>query len=508
MLWLSPSLEPGSFSIRFQGGGNDFIGSLIITSTEILKKPVSITFEGSPIKCRRQLHGYYFNVARWIQVLPLSHQDESIGNPITIPNDGNTYWLYTACGYGLDLYDIMGVVSYENAWTPLWSVLFGVTVDETLATNTYSNTRKVWGITWRESNGINGFFFDTMYGVGKISSNGSNSLIGWVSDLLGQFSPIYIQGKVWLGQSIDTDERGILSINLAGTKTLLKSSDESNFSSIINAVQKNASTLCRNRTIISDDGELSSENKNIACLDIGANSNLTIDSSNLSRFTNRDVVLFQWNIILDKSIFNQLSPSNYLSLYIAQGNLIMDQDTTVALQRFVNANDQLLPTSASATTKGVYLFGNFFVNGLVLGADISSFPLTISWIPYKTFIQWRVASLNTLSTVSTQRNKQLVQLLSSREPNFASLSTSGANTYFPDNTWNASLGDLFSRKCDPIKGSAANNGISDGIPGVSSWTIALMDNNTKAAIKDSLCPAGQRYPLTIVQKQLQTQLIR
>lgn len=106
--------------------------------------------------------------------------------------------------------------------------------------------------------------------------------------------------------------------------------------------------------------------------------------------------------------------------------------------------------SGLGVTKGVYMFGNYIVNGLVLGADLSALGSSFGaygGVPYKTFIQGRLVSLNTLTSVSAQRIKHLFSLLSNRTPDYNTLSAIGMNRYFPNNTWNASMGDLFSWSC-------------------------------------------------------------
>ena len=68
-----------------------------------------------------------------------------------------------------------------------------------------------------------------------------------------------------------------------------------------------------------------------------------------------------------------------------------------------------------------------------------------SGIPYKMLIQGRIASLNTLGDVSSQRAKQIQHHLG---PVLYELISTRDNPYYPNRKRNASMGDLFSWTCE------------------------------------------------------------
>ena len=63
-----------------------------------------------------------------------------------------------------------------------------------------------------------------------------------------------------------------------------------------------------------------------------------------------------------------------------------------------------------------------------------------------------------MTTVSNQRIKHLTSLLEGRLLTYQELSAPQRNNYFKNNTWDASLGSVFSWQCD----DKANNGMGQG----------------------------------------------
>lgn len=520
---LSIALEPGSFPIHFNNQGNNYLGSITITKKQKLFSPVEISFWSSqdPILCKSQLQGYYFSSARWLRVYPLSHTDsERLGNHIQIAQSNQ--WLYTECGDSLDTYyDIMWAIEYKANGVDMGSLVFGVETDRN---QTDYLSYKQNTIT-RQNNVINGSFFDS-YGIGSLN----NVAWGWgviwgVSNLLSYFSNVYIQGRANIGKSVDELERNVLMQNLAGTKTILTASDEANIAQTLNTVKANATKACRNQPLLvfttptSPWSHSEASNKLTFCADTwDSNFVWYIDSSILNHITNRDIVLKRGSVFLDKSVFNQLRADRYLSLYIENWHLIFDQDITEAHLRPIDKNSQL-SSDASATTKWAYLFWNFFVNGLILGGKAPSSitqlfdptwftkkwfhytVLTPSGIPYKTLIQGRVASLNTLWDVSSKREQQLQKHLWSQLYNTL---INFENRYYPNNQWNASMGDLFSWVCE--KDAEGSNEASHGAPAFGTWVI--QSQSTVQAIEASACAPWQNFWLTIIQRNIPTRLLQ
>ncbi len=479
---LATSLQWGTFPVSFIWWGNNYAGSLIFNSQTAVNQ--TITFSTTSVTCKRQIHWYYFNAARWVGLLPLSSQTQM--------NDGVTVvgGLYTSCGAWARIYDIVGVLTYEKNWSPLGQVVFGVQTD--ISTNTSNGIYQDWALSWKVSNGVNGRFFDTMFGIGSISSNNSwVGTIGSISNLIGTFNNIYIQWYVGLGQSLELNEREILTVNLAGTKTLLTNTDEILSSDIINTVSKNTEKKCRGITYDESDaiaGNLGTSK--FICIDLATNP-FTIDEWNFDLFKNRDVVFLNGNVLLDNTLYDDTNFNNYLSLYIPNWNLILDSD--IEISDLTEIDNNWFATSPTGITKGIYLVGNFIVNWLVVWSEYMAGRYKS--IPFKTFIHGKLISLNTFSTVSEKREKFLWNLLNTRIPSYTTLTLPGSNPYFPNSTWNASMGDIFAWKCADI----------------STWTqlqwywatpVGIFDNNTKTAVESISCPPGHRYPLVIIEKTL------
>ena len=168
------------------------------------------------------------------------------------------------------------------------TIYFGVNTNKIDNSSDYSY--KPGAIAWQITNGINGSFFDTMFGIGSITSTLGLGNIGSVGNLIGTFTNIYIQGQAGIGQSVDTTEREILSVNLAGTKTLLTSNNESISSRIINTANQNTVKNCAN--YINEDDIYGKENLNKKVLCIQPKSNtLVIDDSNFSSLVNKDIIV-------------------------------------------------------------------------------------------------------------------------------------------------------------------------------------------------------------------------
>ena len=106
-LSLPTSLQGGSFPIHFGGGGNSFVGTLIISNQTSVNATVSFDGGKTELTCKRQIHGYYFNNARGVGLLPLSNLSNTSNG---VDAQGG---IYTACsvkgtsGGGIRLYDLV-----------------------------------------------------------------------------------------------------------------------------------------------------------------------------------------------------------------------------------------------------------------------------------------------------------------------------------------------------------------------------------------------------------------
>ena len=477
---LPLSLQSGTFPISFWWGGNDFAGALIVSSQTAVDKTINFAADGTTLVCKRQIHGYYFNAARGIVLLPLSNAATS-----SIPWVSVEGWIYTACGSGVRLYDIVGGIKYSyNGGIDMWSVFFGVKTNE--YDNTSDGSYEPEAIAWKITNGINGKFFDSMFGIGTITTLANDGGIGSVSNLIGTFSNIYIQGQANIGQSVDTNEREILSVNLAGTRTILSNNDEANASKVINSANKNSTRNCSKYVLANEIGQASSKT---LCIKI--DSTFTIDSSNIGSLLNRDVVIQWWNVFLDSSIYKSTNDTQRLSLYIPNGYLIFDSNITSAELTEIDNNG--FKANGVGVTQGVYLVGNFIVNWLILWSQDNSLS-TITTIPFKTYIHGKLAALNTMTSVSDQRASHLIKLLGTRNPDYGSLAESGWNNYFVNNTWTASLGDVFSWQCDDTNTWSVN--------GAGAQPQGSFNPDTVDAVVQTNCAVWHRFPLVITDKSI------
>ena len=298
---LPASLGWGSFPISFWWGGNEFPWVLIISSQTLVNKRITFDNGWNSITCKRQIHGYYFNVARGIGLLPLSELSSA-----TIPGVTVNGGLYTACGAGwVYLYDLIGAVKYTYNWSPqdgMWGIYFGVNINDT--NNTTNGSHQPGAIAWKVTNGINGMFFDSMFGVGTIRTLPNDWGIWSVGNLIGVFSNIYIQGQTSIGQSVEKNEREILSVNLAGTRTVLNNNQEANASKVINSAYKNVARNCPKYMTISKFYQLNKKNiPSTICID-AEGSTFVIEEDNYELVSNKDIIIKWGNVFLDDTIYN------------------------------------------------------------------------------------------------------------------------------------------------------------------------------------------------------------
>ncbi|MDR2541490.1 MAG: hypothetical protein LBD11_07195 [Candidatus Peribacteria bacterium] len=115
-----------------------------------------------------------------------------------------------------------------------------------------------------------------------------------------------------------------------------------------------------------------------------------------------------------------------LNIFIDGGKLILAQ----SLNDRISFNEKGYPiTSGTGVYTGIFLKGNFIINGIVVGNQTKGAKNTV--VPYKTFIHGKFTSLNTYIEPSTQRQTQLNSLLNSNPLPSA-----------------IDLREVFSRRCD------------------------------------------------------------
>ena len=495
MFALPAYLSEWTFPVWFIWWWNNYAWSLILKTPTEISPWIDIVFTWwTTITCTKQVHWYYFNAARWVWLLPLSSE--------TLMSDGVslTGWLYTSCNNG-QYYDIIWMISYQKNGSDIGKVVFWV--DTNLTNNSSNWTYQTGAISWKFANGLNWMFFDTMFGIGSVTSNWNQIWgTGSVGNLIWTFTNIYVQWYIGIWQSVAESEREILTVNLAGTKTLLTSNNEVLSSDVINTVSKNTTKQCRSSNtytyLQATDWEIG-ENK-FVCINLEDN-DFTITSSQFDSFKNKDIVFLKWNVKLDKSIYTRTNYSEYLSIYVADWNLIFDSNiSTTNLTSIDNNWFKVIPGwTNSEKTKWIYLVGNFITNGLILWDRLWG---VYSNIPFKTLVHGRLVSLNAMTAVSTRRNTHLEQLLQDpRTTTYSQLTdTAISNPYFPNGKWNASMWDVFAWKCADITTTWAQAQTG----GMWAHPLGLFDWTTIAAVKSIPCPSWHRYPLSIIEKSLST----
>lgn len=144
-----------------------------------------------------------------------------------------------------------------------------------------------------------------MHGVGEITIGQLNP------DLIGALSNIIVHGQAGLGTSTETSNRQVLSVSLAGTKTILNNTAEANSSKILNLVSKKAAQLCPKYEANPP------FNKSVICKASG----LTINATNIHQLAGKDIIVSGGDVSIDMSALKTLQQP--FSLYITKGNLIL-----------------------------------------------------------------------------------------------------------------------------------------------------------------------------------------
>ncbi len=469
-----PQFQPTSFPIWFIGWGNSYAGVVIITAIDVLSTARNVNFDNATYQfnCNRQIKWWYFNAARGIWLVPLQP-----GWPVDVQGG-----LYTQCEDAtastlpsIAPNHIIGHIEYSLWWASLGDVVFGNTITPTeIAANSYNpdynNGAVQWlNLGWTELQ-LFGAFFDTMLGIGVLNGWGT----GNATDLIGTFNKIRIQWFAGLGTSVEWSERQILTSTLAGTKTLLNTSQEVNNATIINTASRNSTQLCR--------GDVST-NSNVVC--IPPNEDLSIDSQDIISNRGKDIIVNGGDVFITRDAYNTLADIP-ISLFIKNGNLIFENSIDSWMLRWVDNNG--FQTLTAPVTKGIYLQGNFIVDGLILwGTSLIDFNTSI---PFRTYIHGRVASLNTFTSVSTQR----VWFLQTKIPERSTLQGSQYGETFPWWVWSPSMEEIFSFGCT----DAGSGSILSG----------FTDSSTISAVQSISCPVGHQYPLMIVEKNIPTLLLR
>ncbi|MDD4714455.1 MAG: hypothetical protein PHT72_03175 [Candidatus Absconditabacteria bacterium] len=195
-----------------------------------------------------------------------------------------------------------------------------------------------------------------------------------------------IQGIIGLSSDLSSDYAA-LDGNESSSKTQYFSSVSVNNATLINAARRNAQELCRGGSTAT-----------VLCLKGD-------QTRSVSSLAGQIVIIENGNLTLNGSSTNDSQP---LNIFIDKGNLILtqtsDQNVSFNAQGFPE-----VPATSASIASGVFLKGNFVVNGLVSVKEQGTKAP-------KLFIHGKFTSLNTYATPSTARQNQLNALFPTNRP--------------------------------------------------------------------------------------------
>lgn len=418
--------------IHFSSPWNDFWWWVFWLPMKSLSTPQTIIANGANKSCYKQLRGIYYNAARWARLWPLDQETLELLTSTWWQGYDNlqiTWWLYTSCGSSADQYGIFWVIQYtwwgtisyiiagtklnyqQNDYTSEFAHTFEYFNNVTPLGYFWDSVGGIWfvggAITWSE-NLLN--YLNTTWSIsnsflmtwGSIdASSGSRSVnLTWDSQAKDTMWNILIQGSVVLTKATNIYEQRALLGNLE-KRTILINSDI-NSATVINLAKKNAEVLCRGKTYLiwwswptylpSDNQEKVLCYKNTENLEINLAQDLHKDKT---------IIVKNGNITLANSMTKD-SPA--LDIFIDQWNLLIKNPVTTK----TNFNQDGYPAETSITNSGIYVKGNFVINGLLLGnnTDWGTFE-----IKNKVHLLWKLAFLNTPTTPSQWRITQVNSVL-------------------------------------------------------------------------------------------------
>ncbi len=430
-----------SFSqIHFNSSGNSFGWGAFWLGSKWFSTPVKISFNNwSDVKyCYKQIDGIYYNIARWARLWPLWPKwlellTKSNSNYSKLWMEGG---LYTACSWTNNEYNIFWYIKYTLEWNP-------TTVSHLIAwamldynTNTYSgsfsnnlqifnNETPLWYI--RDSLGWIGFIGGQISGnqellnylnvTGSINEAFSlNNGIIWTTSSWSftqtstwsaantMLSALFIQGNAIISKALNLYETKALLGN-SDKRAILLSSNDINAATVINIAKKNAESLCRWLVYQTESSKTqilrNTSSSNVICYQNSPDLWINLQGNN-NTLIGKTVIIQSGNLTLK---WNMDSSSPSLDIFIDWGNLYVDPNWNGTATKF---NVQWFPTTLNdAVNQGIFLKGNFVINGLLLGRQNNA-PGVIS---NKIHLQGKFVSLNTPSAPSDWRVEQVTDTL-------------------------------------------------------------------------------------------------
>ena len=467
---FSINLMPRAFPITFSAWDNSHVWWIIIEWTEALPQwqmqQIYFPWNDTTIRCGRKVKWYYFNSARWLRLWPLDNnslatlkRNDDLYDNLKIINDG--WWLYTSCiGHPQD---VVGYIKYTEAWEDQWALFFWVSTNSSANTATYSYAAS--GFILKDGKYPQGEFYDSIVGIGEVYS-----LIDQVNKGIANTARnITVQWRLGISSVVDSLERNTIKTNI-GKKSLIYSTDEVTSSKIINLALKNATIACRGGNTFDNLSEASDSSSKVVCIDTDGTEDINIDSSMADRLVNKDVVIKNSNVIIDKSVYTN---EKSLSLFIDKWNLIIDTESISSSDLKNFDNNGYRSSNTTTVTQWILLQGNYIINGLIYGKNSDSDDKTI---PVKTFIHGKFASLNLPTTSYLQREKQVANVLETNE--------------YKDRI---SLANVFRWRCDPMTWKGVFN------PNFTTTASVIQCNQANDNHRDSsLIVIEKNYPSTLL----------
>ena len=498
---------------HFFAGGNSFAGAFFwLPAEQILPPYETIALGADSRTCSKRVRGIYFSSAWGSRMRPLDSQ--SLAGLTSLSADYANLsmqgGLYTSCSNAnntgaQELYSIYGQLKYT--WKGrTFSINMGrrYTVVEN---STYTGGPLVSSVQYFNNQTPLGYFYDNIAGIGFIGGQlsgaahtdiigainngsginqifrfdtGSNTEIVGVTPGGGYYHPIdgglnagmdtlwriAVLGNILLskgGLSVD-DRRSILGN--PGKSSPIVISDRVNIASNINQLKRNASNLCRGKTVYDNQVNLQSVD-GIIC--VGSPSDdysdsttdrLDIDLNNPAQYDDKIIIVYGRNVYLQNSM--PQSTDYNLNLFVDRGNVFI-RSMSPLVNYFDKDGNLGNPADANCTgqtgcTKGRYIRGNVFINGLLYGLNGDTFS-------NKLYVHGRFSSLNTALEPTLERTNQIATLFNS--PGFPNAGTEIATNRCNVGTANCiNFNNTFTWECQlDGMGSDTVNGVKCNIQG-------------------------------------------
>jgi hypothetical protein len=448
--------------LHFAYWDNDFGWFILYYSPIPLPTSQLVQFNNATLSCKAKRDGYYVSFMRGFRVLPLNQEKlDWLKNIPGINNYSNlslAWWLYTNCEKVWAPTSELLQTKYSTVWALTYNrdgdyggiyIWWNINTANNTIWNIFNNSLKAI-----DSNTAQGFLYDSIgWGLSQVSYNYTNTTIVCTTppcsiDTSWNGSKwIGIEGKVWVSKTLWVNDKVWLQDTI-GQNATVYGVDDINASLVIRTISKNTQSLCRWATIypsLDDYTRLTNTAKagiKSICLDNTASTlPISINAQVANDLQSKDIIIRNRDVVLSTDFTKSTAPVN---LFVDRGNVQIDSNTWI-LQSF---DTQWWIDPINGITKGGYIKGNIFINGLMLGKD--NLP-----VRNKVYIHGKFTSLNLPGTSSAWREAQIQQLFSNLENQEQSILAIYKSFI--------SLPNVFVWACDSLTNSgtvATNNNIS------------------------------------------------